>query len=653
MSLPLSPSFSRYLAGAALIAAVVGLAAWVLLAVGERPGRQGFTAGAAAQGAWLADTGGRLDITGVAGQPEAAWQRWDGTGYLQGVAGEVLWLRVTLANTGTEPARGVLQDSEPYMDRVDAWWASSDRPEHWAHQVAGESQSASARPWQAFTPAFPVEVAPGGTQVVYLRVADYYPVLAWWHWWPRQNDYFSAELGERLLKGVGFGILAALVLYNAVLWIRLRSADLGHYVGYAAAMSVFNLSECGGLTPFIGGLGPAWRMQVEVGALAVSAWCLTGFIRHFLETRVRLPRVDRGLRGLGWVWVAVFAGSWSMPWTSFELWFGVGVLGVAGTHTVALVTGVLAWRQGGREARFFLLAFGVLHVGGVVAGGTWGAGRNTQDATLWLLACSALEMILLSFAIADRFAQTQRRLVEETEQRRMIEETYADELALEVRERTRELEAANADKDRMLAVIGHDLRGPLTGLMKSADRPTADFTRETARTGRALLLMIEDLVLWARMRAGTREIAAHPARGLLQPAVALHRALADSGGTALVVDVPENLQVGTDLVLAQTLVRNLLANALKFARTRVVLRAEARADGVRFSVSNDGEPLPAAIAERLAADQNEPVTATGGLGLRLCREICAALGMKLEARTPTEGGAEFSFTLPAAGEEVP
>lgn len=46
-------------------------------------------------------------------------------------------------------------------------------------------------------------------------------------------------------------------------------------------------------------------------------------------------------------------------------------------------------------------------------------------------------MTLLSFAVADRFEQTQRKLAAETEQRRAMEDAYADEPELEVRERTR------------------------------------------------------------------------------------------------------------------------------------------------------------------------------------------------------------------------
>ncbi|MDB6175650.1 MAG: ATP-binding protein [Chthoniobacteraceae bacterium] len=181
--------------------------------------------------------------------------------------------------------------------------------------------------------------------------------------------------------------------------------------------------------------------------------------------------------------------------------------------------------------------------------------------------------------------------------------------------------------------------------MRSADAATGEFSRDVARTGRALLLMIEDLVLWARLRAGTRVAAVHAASALIAPAVALHHSLAEHGGLKLMLEIPEGMRVETDLVLAQTLVRNLLANALKFARTRVILRAEESDAGVRFTVGNDGPPLPLEVAARLAAGEDEPMTATGGMGLRLCREICLAQGLRLEARSGVDGGTEFGFIL--------
>ena len=54
------------------------------------------------------------------------------------------------------------------------------------------------------------------------------------------------------------------------------------------------------------------------------------------------------------------------------------------------------------------------------------------------------------------------------------------------------------------------------------------------------------------------------------------------------------------------------------------------------------------VAARFAAGEDEPLSATGGLGLRLCREICHALGSRLEAGTAGDGTTEFRFVLPAA-----
>jgi signal transduction histidine kinase len=327
-------------------------------------------------------------------------------------------------------------------------------------------------------------------------------------------------------------------------------------------------------------------------------------------------------------------------------WLRWAVMATAMTHVGLLILVVAAWRAGVWQARFFALSFGCLFAGSLPMIGVWFFETNFRDAAMrGLMIGSVLEMLLLSLAVADRFARTQKLLVEETEQRRMIESAYSDELEDEVRERTRELEEANGEKDRILAVIGHDLRGPLTGLMRAADEERSGFSKDVARTGRALLLMIEDLVLWTRLRAGRKTTSAHRATSLIMPAVALHHSLAEHDGVELILEVADDLLIETDLVLAQTLVRNLLANALKFARTQVVIRASEEGNEVRFVVGNDGPALSPEVAQRLAARVDEPMTATSGMGLKLCREICEALEIPLEAHTPKSGGTEFGFTL--------
>jgi len=353
-------------------------------------------------------------------------------------------------------------------------------------------------------------------------------------------------------------------------------------------------------------------------------------------------------------------------------WMESSVIGVGVTHVGLFALAIWAWRVGVRQAPFFLLSFGCLFAGSLVTAVIWLSDAPMKNAAMMgLMLGSALEMLMLSLAVADRFARTQSEkaeaqagLIEETERRRAVEEAYADELAVEVRERTRELEAANADKDRVLAVIGHDLRSPLTGLTQAAEQVAATpadtpalgkFAGDAATMGRQVLLLIEDLVLWARLRAGlTPPPGRHRASAIVAPVVALHRAFAGQRGIKLVVTVPDDLRVATDLVLAQTLLRNLVANALKFARSEVAVDAAARAEsaggGVQLTVRDDGPGLPAAVLAGLAAELPAQTGVEGGLGLRLCVEISRALGAKLEAASVVGRGTEFKFVLPAAGD---
>lgn len=646
-------STSRAYVNAAIIGGLsLAFAAFALLGImlaANRTGARALPDGDNARLEWLVDPGAQLDVAAVAARPAADWQLWDGQSYLSASHGEALWLRLTVRNPSDRPLRGVLQDTEIYTDQVEAWFPEKGtEPRQWRRLASGESMPVTARPWWALASAFEVEVPPGGEAVVYVREMDYYFPQSWWRWWPRNEDYMSAQWREILVKGVGLGALAAIWLYSLVLWARLRFADMGYYAGYAGAAALFNFTECGGLA-LLGVVGAPWRISVEVWLLAISALFAIPFARRFLETERYVPRWDRVLVWLWRAWWILVPGALTLPWTSEDLWLGAAILGTAITHVLLMGTALVVWRRGHASARYFVPGFGALLLCGLPAAFTWTGGGDVHFMVMLLLIGAVLEMLLLSFALADRFVRTQQLLVVETEQRRAIEESYADELELEVHERTSELAVANADKDRMLAIVGHDLRGPLTGLMRVADADKGEVGREVTRTVGTVLLLIEDLVLWGRLRAGAIHAAAHPADSLVAAAVALHRAESEHARIKLVVDVPAEVSVQTDLVLAQTLVRNLLANALKFAETRVMLRAVPGADGtVRFAVSNDGPPLPPEVATRFAAGHHEPITATGGLGLRLCREICAALSTKLEAGAASEGGTQFSFTLPMA-----
>jgi len=571
--------------------------------------------------------------------------------------GDAVWIRVVLRNPSDAPWRGVLADSEYFSDRVELWEESGSG---WRREVAGETVRAGEKPIWTQVSAFFVDVPAGGERTVYLRVWDRFAVWARVVWWPEAGDFFAAQIRDLLAEAGCYGALMGLLIYHALLWERLRHPDTGYYVLYATTMTASNFIANGGLALVGIAGGSPWKETVFAVALAGSGVLLVQFARVFLDTRTRMPRADRWVRGSRAMLIVLVAGSLLIPWVGDAEWVQRFMPLVALTHALLLGIAVVAWRRGVRHARFFVAASGAAFAGALPVVWMWIARDVQKSAALGVLAGSTLEILLLALAMADRFAQVQRekvdaqrRLLEEAAARGAVQEAYADELELEVRERTRELEAANADKDRMITVLGHDLRGPLTGLTRAAEqtasaptpRALAQFAQDAADTGRTLLLLIEDLVLWARLKAGSKHVTECPVHMLVAPAAVLYRNNARRGGVSVEMEVPEELRVETDLVLMQTLVRNLVDNAVKHARSVVAVQAREEGDAVRLEVRDDGPGLPASVATWLTRDGVEAELGGRELGLRLCREIARALELRMDVRKADGGGTVFSFRL--------
>lgn len=659
---------------AVIFATVAGGLGWLLFGVaGERAGRvvllespradeTAEVRGARPEVELWRDETRRASLAEVQRVPAGEWKRPDGSGALGLAKDDAVWLRVTLRNPAERAMRGVLVAGDYFLDHAEWWIEDGDG---WRSERSGTALRGGERALPGREVAFACEVPARGERTVYWRVADEGGIGLRPEWRADAVAFQRMQMRGLVAEGVYFGGLLALLGYNLVLWVRLRLADIGWYALYLGTVLIFMVVARAQFSELGVALGsPGAETWVAVTA-ALSGVFLAQFARVFLELRIHRPRGDQVVRWLGVAMGVLAAGACTIPWTDYSMWMRGIALTLVATHATLLVLACAVWRAGAVQARFFVLSFGCLFAGLVPMVAVWfGADAWRGAGMKGLMMGSALEMLLLALAVANRFAQTQRRLVEETEQRRAVEEAYADELEVEVRERTGELNEANEDKDRMLIALGHDLRAPLAALTKRAAQlrerdPSAEttealrgFAGETAGEGRQMLHLIEDIVLWARLRTGARPRAnALAADALVTPVVALHQPLAARRGVTLTADVAGDFMIQTDLVLAQTMVRNLVANAVKFARERVEVRvcAEAGAARVVITVTDDGPGLPAtARARLLGGESNEE---GGGMGLRLVREIGVALGATLAAEAPDGGGTTIRMTLPA-GEAV-
>jgi signal transduction histidine kinase len=234
------------------------------------------------------------------------------------------------------------------------------------------------------------------------------------------------------------------------------------------------------------------------------------------------------------------------------------------------------------------------------------------------------------------------------------------------------LRQANDTQQELMRIIGHDLRGPvgtfqqITPLLHEiiGPAPTADATdlvRELDASAQRLGSLVDNLLHWARMQGGLVQYA--PVRQRAATAVhsveRLYAPIARQKGVTLVADVSTDIAFTTDLDLLTTVLRNLLANAIKFTPPGGTVRLSAEADSqtgaVCFAVTDTGVGMPPATlaafnaATRLtsqAGTAGEPGT---GLGLPVCQRFVTLLGGELRAEPNTEQvpgtGMRFWFAL--------
>jgi two-component system CheB/CheR fusion protein len=226
-------------------------------------------------------------------------------------------------------------------------------------------------------------------------------------------------------------------------------------------------------------------------------------------------------------------------------------------------------------------------------------------------------------------------------------------------------EAADQAKDEFLAMLGHELRNPLSAVRNAVATASLDETRRpraleiARRQVDQLGRLIDDLLDSARITQG--RVLVHKERAnlteIIERAVESVRALVEGRGVQLVVThTPFPIRVEADPARLEQVFVNLLSNGAKYtdAGGRIEVTSEREGDEVAIHVRDTGigiapEMLPR-IWELFAQGDRALDRAQGGLGigLTLARRLVELHGGRIEAHSEGLGkGAEFVVRLPA------
>ena len=204
-----------------------------------------------------------------------------------------------------------------------------------------------------------------------------------------------------------------------MLWSRLQHRDLGYYLAYLGSFAFF-MTLARAQDQVVGlALSTPYAETLIAGSLAASAFFFVCFAREFLQFATVAPRFDRVAGGFLWLNAGLALGALSVLRSASPVWIHVVLAAGIVTHLTLIGGAIFVWRSGATHARYFVLSFGALLLGALPLATQWLLAIPFGNAFLGTLLGSALEMLLLSLAVADRFARLQReryeaKLAEET-----------------------------------------------------------------------------------------------------------------------------------------------------------------------------------------------------------------------------------------------
>ena len=247
--------------------------------------------------------------------------------------------------------------------------------------------------------------------------------------------------------------------------------------------------------------------------------------------------------------------------------------------------------------------------------------------------------------------------------RRALEKAHDERATL-----LNELESASRAKDEFLAMLGHELRNPLSPIVTALQlmrlRGESQSTKEQAIIERQvshLVRLVDDLLDVSKITRGKVELCMESIEisEAIGKAVEMASFLFEQRGHRLQIDVPRTdlRWVGDPVRLAQV-VANLLTNAARYTeRDGLVQVSAAREDQtIVIRVKDNGIGISAEMLPRIfdlftqgkrSADRNEGGL---GIGLALVKNLVAMHGGTVTAVSAGRGqGSEFTIRLPQSG----
>ncbi len=247
------------------------------------------------------------------------------------------------------------------------------------------------------------------------------------------------------------------------------------------------------------------------------------------------------------------------------------------------------------------------------------------------------------------------------------EKEKVDDLNEKLRRSEKTLKELNETKDKFFSIISHDLRSPFASIVSFSRIMKRDINNLSMGELQELVLeldksvlkinsLLDNLLQWSRSQTG--KIRYEPSQFRLKEIVSdnmtLFAAYASEKGIEMVDNTDDELNVYGDVNMIDTILRNLISNALKYTDRGGIVTLDSNTinNMVEISVTDTGVGISEDDQKKLFRTNSLHTTfgtrdeKGSGLGLLLCEEFVKKHGGNISLKSELNKGSVFSFTIP-------
>jgi len=352
------------------------------------------------------------------------------------------WFHVQLDAKNPPEEAWVLESLYPIMDHLQLYVVYPDGNAARFH--SGDSVPFDQRSRDHQHINFEFTTKPGQTLELYMRAetsgAVQMPMTLW-----TKDAFYNKDHLEGRVFGIYYGLILALAVYNLLIFLSIRDLNYLLYVAYIASYGLFQMSLNGFAFEFLWPDSPWWNNRAIAFTMGLGMVFIVAFSQSFLSLKTNAPRTNKLFSLLMLGFIGVSATSLVLPYGPV---IRAGTLLTAITAICIFAVGLKSWLQDFKPARYFMIAWTLLLLGMLIYTlKTFGLLPANFVTEFSIQIGSALEMIILSLALADRI-----RVV--TNENQQLQQQQNDVLEKRVSERTLELEEANNKLKELNAIDG-------------------------------------------------------------------------------------------------------------------------------------------------------------------------------------------------------